>query len=174
MLAAGGGRRYGGPKALVRLDGRLLVERAAGTLRAAGCAPVVVVLGAGSARVRAEADLGDAVAVDNPGWSTGMGSSLRAGLAALGGAPVDAAVVLLVAPAPGQQTRVGFTAGRQVGGAVQRNRARRLLREAWRAVAITTPGLEVVLVAQPGLEGLKSRAVEAEVRRLLRRAGVSQ
>ena len=96
MLAAGGGRRYGGPKALVRLDGRLLVERAAGTLRAAGCAPVVVVLGAGSARVRAEADLGDAVAVDNPGWSTGMGSSLRAGLAALGGAPVDAAVVLLV------------------------------------------------------------------------------
>ena len=96
MLAAGGGRRYGGPKALVRLDGALLVERAAGTLQAAGCTPVVVVLGAEAERVRAEADLGDAVTVDNPSWRTGMGSSLRAGLAALDGTEATAAVVLLV------------------------------------------------------------------------------
>jgi nicotine blue oxidoreductase len=96
VLAAGAGRRYGGPKALVRRDGRLLVERAADTLRAAGCAPVVVVVGAAADRVRAEAVLGDALVVDNPEWDTGMGSSLRAGLAALGTTAAPAAVVLLV------------------------------------------------------------------------------
>ncbi|SDY89258.1 molybdenum cofactor cytidylyltransferase/nicotine blue oxidoreductase [Micromonospora pattaloongensis] len=46
VLAAGGGRRYGAPKALVAVDGRLLVERAVRTVRDGGCDPVVVVLGA--------------------------------------------------------------------------------------------------------------------------------
>ena len=97
MLAAGGGRRYGGPKALVRHDdGRLLVERAAATLRAGGCAPIFIVLGAEADRVRAEADLGDASLVDNPGWKTGMGSSLRVGLSALAESDAEAATVLLV------------------------------------------------------------------------------
>lgn len=94
LLAAGAGRRLGGPKALVRLDGERLVERGARVLRAAGCAPVIVVLGAGSAAVRQHADLGDALAVENPGWSTGMGSSLRVGLDALG-EEIGAAVVAL-------------------------------------------------------------------------------
>jgi CTP:molybdopterin cytidylyltransferase MocA len=96
VLAAGAGRRYGGPKALVRHDGRLLVERAVDVLRAAGCAPIAVVLGAAADRVRAEASLGDATLVDNPDWATGMGSSLRAGLAALADFDAPAAVVQLV------------------------------------------------------------------------------
>jgi nicotine blue oxidoreductase len=97
VLAAGGGRRYGGPKALVRhADGRLLVERAVATLRGGGCGPIHVVLGAEADRVRAEADLGDASLVDNPGWKSGMGSSLKAGLAALTGGAAESAVVLLV------------------------------------------------------------------------------
>jgi CTP:molybdopterin cytidylyltransferase MocA len=96
VLAAGAGRRYGGPKALVRYDGRLLVERAVDVLRAAGCAPIGVVLGAAADRVRAEACLGDAILIDNPDWSSGMGSSLRAGLVALAGTDAPAAVVQLV------------------------------------------------------------------------------
>lgn len=96
VLAAGAGRRYGGPKALVRRDGRLLVERAAETLRTAGCAPVLVVVGAAADRVRAEAHLGHARVVGNPDWDTGMGSSLRAGLAALAETGAVAAAVLLV------------------------------------------------------------------------------
>jgi len=96
VLAAGGGRRYGGPKALVRHEGHLLVERAVATVRDAGCQPIVVVLGAESATVRAQAQLGDVTIVDNPGWKTGMGSSLRVGLEALGATDADAAVVLLV------------------------------------------------------------------------------
>jgi nicotine blue oxidoreductase len=96
LLAAGAGRRYGMPKALVRLGGRLLVERGAETLREGGCDPVVVVLGAAADRVRAEALLGTAVVVDNPRWPSGMGSSLSTGLLATLRPGVEAALVLLV------------------------------------------------------------------------------
>jgi CTP:molybdopterin cytidylyltransferase MocA len=95
ILAAGAGRRYGMPKALVPYRGRLLVQRAAETLAAAGVDTTVVVLGAEAERVRAAApDLPRTV--ENPHWPTGMASSLRAGLAALEGTAAEAAVVLLV------------------------------------------------------------------------------
>ncbi|RTL64715.1 MAG: nucleotidyltransferase family protein [Pseudonocardiaceae bacterium] len=94
LLAAGAGRRMGGPKALVRLDGRPLVLRAVDVLRAAGCAPVVVVVGAAADEVRALLPA-DVTAVEAEGWADGMGASLRAGLAALGEG-VDAAIVHLV------------------------------------------------------------------------------
>ncbi|HEY7272930.1 MAG TPA: nucleotidyltransferase family protein [Actinoplanes sp.] len=95
VLAAGGGRRYGMPKALVRSGGgRLWVERAADTLAAAGCDDIVVVLGAAADRVRAAAPA--LPYVDNPDWPTGMASSLRVGLAALAGTDAVAAVILLV------------------------------------------------------------------------------
>lgn len=96
VLAAGAGRRYGRPKALVDLDGRLLVERAAAIATAGGCAPVLVVLGAAATEVRRRADLGPARSVVNPDWASGMGSSLRTGLAALTASEAVAAVVLLV------------------------------------------------------------------------------
>jgi predicted DNA-binding transcriptional regulator YafY/CTP:molybdopterin cytidylyltransferase MocA len=96
LLAAGGGRRYGMPKALVELDGRLLVERGVATLKRGGCDPVIVVLGAAAAGVRARADLGDAILVDNPDWASGMGTSLRAGLAAAATTKAAAVAVLLV------------------------------------------------------------------------------
>jgi CTP:molybdopterin cytidylyltransferase MocA len=96
VLAAGGGRRYGGPKALVRYEGSLLVERAVVTVREGGCMPIMVVLGAAAAEVRAMANLGDATMVENAGWKSGMGSSLRVGLEALGATDADAVVVLLV------------------------------------------------------------------------------
>ena len=96
VLAAGEGRRFGRPKALVSFDGRLLVERAVATARGAGCRPVVVVLGAAADEVARAADLGDAVVVVNEAWPTGMASSLCTGLDALAGLRAGAAVVLLV------------------------------------------------------------------------------
>ncbi|MBA3293424.1 MAG: NTP transferase domain-containing protein [Geodermatophilaceae bacterium] len=83
VLAAGAGRRYGMPKALVSYEGGLLVERAY-RLVADVCEVVIVVLGAAADEVRSRADLGDAQVVINRDWDTGMGSSLRTGLAALG------------------------------------------------------------------------------------------
>jgi molybdenum cofactor cytidylyltransferase/nicotine blue oxidoreductase len=97
VLAAGGGRRYGMPKALVRYEGSLLVERAVRTARAV-CDPVLVVLGAQAVDVWRQADLDGATVLANQEWETGMASSLRTGLEGLRGWPgrVDAALVTLV------------------------------------------------------------------------------
>uniref|UniRef100_A0AAU2VJN3 Nucleotidyltransferase family protein n=1 Tax=Streptomyces sp. NBC_00008 TaxID=2903610 RepID=A0AAU2VJN3_9ACTN len=97
LLAAGGGRRLGGrPKALLEHRGGLLVDHAVRTLRDGGCGPVHVVLGAAAEEVRARAELSGCAVTVNPEWTEGMGSSLRAGLAALAGTDADAVVVLLV------------------------------------------------------------------------------
>lgn len=96
LLAAGGGSRLGRPKALVWLGGSLLVERGFALLARAGCDPIVVVLGASAPQVRTEAELGTALVVVNDDWRSGMGSSLRAGLAALTATPAPATVIALV------------------------------------------------------------------------------
>jgi CTP:molybdopterin cytidylyltransferase MocA len=79
LLAAGEGSRLGRPKALVELGGRTLAERGVALLREGGADPVLVVTGA------APLSMAGVRTVDNPYWRTGMGSSLAAGLRALGG-----------------------------------------------------------------------------------------
>lgn len=98
LLAAGAGRRMGGPKALVRAaDGEAWVVSAARALHDGGCERVLVVAGAGSDAVSALvvplpwSDL--VIAAD---WSEGMGPSLAAGLQALADTDTDCAVVGLV------------------------------------------------------------------------------
>ena len=99
VLAAGGGSRMGRPKALLPYGGELLVERACRLLTEAGCGPVLVVLGAAAAEVRATARWHPpVVAVDNPEWRSGLASSLRVGLAAAGS--VAAAVVVALVDTP--------------------------------------------------------------------------
>ncbi|MCW2576405.1 MAG: Molybdopterin-guanine dinucleotide biosynthesis protein [Modestobacter sp.] len=97
VLAAGGGRRYGMPKALVEYEGSLLVERAVRTA-AAVCDPVLVVLGAQAVDVWRTADLSGATVLANADWESGMASSLRTGLEGLRGWPgtADAVLVQLV------------------------------------------------------------------------------
>jgi CTP:molybdopterin cytidylyltransferase MocA len=97
LLAGGAGRRMGGPKALVELDGEPLVRRALRSLSDGGCAPLVVVLGAAAAHVRPLLPPG-VRAVEAPDWAEGMGASLRAGLGSLEelDPEPDAALVQLV------------------------------------------------------------------------------
>ena len=97
VLAAGASSRLGEPKQLATLGGETLLERAVRTAREAGCAPVVVVLGAGAERIRERCRLGDAVIAVNADWQTGMASSIRAGLAAVNGAE---GVVLMTCDQP--------------------------------------------------------------------------
>jgi nicotine blue oxidoreductase len=95
VLAAGEGRAFGGPKALVVFGNETLVARARRTLAAGGCRPVVVVLGAAAPEVQRVSALADAVVVVNETWATGMGGSLRVGLDAARHAGAAAALVAL-------------------------------------------------------------------------------
>lgn len=96
ILAAGGGTRLGGrAKALLTVGGEPFVVRAVRTLRDGGCAEVVVVLGHQAAEVRRVADLAGCRLLENPDWPAGLGSSFRAGLAAVPDG-CTAAVILLV------------------------------------------------------------------------------
>lgn len=71
----------GEPKQLLPLGSKSLLRRAAEHALGSVCRPVVVVTGALSALTRAEiADLPVSV-IDNPAWASGMGSSIRAGVA---------------------------------------------------------------------------------------------
>jgi nicotine blue oxidoreductase len=92
LLAAGEGRRIGGPKALLRAGSETLVARLARTSRAAGCDPVIAVCGFDAEAVAAEARATGAVAVENRAWRSGQTSSLKAGLAAL---PPESAAFLV-------------------------------------------------------------------------------
>lgn len=94
LLAAGAGRRFGGPKALARDDdGTSWLLRSVQALRP--CAEIVVVLGAEAERAAALLPMSVArVRADD--WDEGMGASLRAGLAALATTSHDAALVSLV------------------------------------------------------------------------------
>ncbi|MEV0718725.1 NTP transferase domain-containing protein [Asanoa sp. NPDC050611] len=96
VVAAGGGRRIGGPEALLQRGDALLVDEVCGIAQEVGCAPLIVVLGAAANQVRAAARLADARVVVDKAWGTGLGSSLRVGLEALDGVDVDAALVLTV------------------------------------------------------------------------------
>jgi ribonuclease P protein component len=87
------------------------------------------------------------------------------------GARLDGRWFLLVAAANGRAfDRLGLAVNRRTGGAVARNRARRLLREAFRRVAPPAdPGLDLVVVARAGLAGLGQAEVDRELRRGLER-----
>jgi ribonuclease P protein component len=79
-------------------------------------------------------------------------------------------VVVFVAPGTGS---TAFVAGRRIGGAVLRNRARRILRAAWRELEDRVEdGYDVVVVARAAIVGARSQDLVAEVEELLSRAQV--
>jgi molybdenum cofactor cytidylyltransferase len=94
VLAAGSSRRMGSPKQLLSINGRPLLEVVVAQVCASRLDDVLVVLGAAADEIRVAVDFGRAKVLVNADHATGMASSLRAGLAALG-SEVDRAMVIL-------------------------------------------------------------------------------
>jgi ribonuclease P protein component len=81
-------------------------------------------------------------------------------------------VVVFLAPGSGE---VAFVAGRRVGGAVDRNRARRILRAAWREVAAGGKDAnDAVVVAREAIRGARTQDLMAEMTDLLHRGDIER
>jgi molybdenum cofactor cytidylyltransferase len=93
VLAAGEGRRFGGPKMLAELDGRPLLEHVAAAMAAAPVDRLVCVLGAGAETVRRGVNFESAEIVVCDDWAEGQAASLRTGVEAL--ADAEAIVIAL-------------------------------------------------------------------------------
>lgn len=80
-------------------------------------------------------------------------------------------MVLVALPASEATVRVGVTAGRSVGNAVQRNRAKRILRSAVQPVlSELPPGWDIVLIARQPLAEADFQQAQNALAALMQRA----
>lgn len=88
----------------------------------------------------------------------------------------NARVAVLVSPTPtgrGRDGRVIVIAGKKIGSAVLRNRARRVLRETVRRVGGPWPGFDVALIARTRTATESPEAIDKAVVDTLLRAGIT-
>lgn len=83
VLAAGASTRMGTPKQLLLYQGRSLLRHTVEIAISSSCQPIIVVLGAQIERISPQLDALPVQVVENPIWSTGMGSSIQVGMEAI-------------------------------------------------------------------------------------------
>jgi len=97
ILAAGASTRMGTPKQLLPYQGRSFLSHVVEAAVASICRPIAVVLGAYASRLKPELSQFPVQVVENPYWTEGMSSSIRAGIKAISTTPkkMDAVVLVL-------------------------------------------------------------------------------
>lgn len=79
-------------------------------------------------------------------------------------------------PTKQRLNRVGITVSKKLGGAVERNRAKRIIREGYRLAVSKTPvktGFLIVIVARAGILGAKTQNVTADLGAAFRRLSMN-
>jgi ribonuclease P protein component len=82
-------------------------------------------------------------------------------------------MTVMAAPNSLGHSRLGIAATRKMGGAVVRNRAKRLVRELFRHAALPA-SLDIVVIPRSDIVDAEFRTVESEFRWALRRLGPSR
>ncbi|MBN1192770.1 MAG: ribonuclease P protein component [Coriobacteriia bacterium] len=85
------------------------------------------------------------------------------------------ALLVLAAPRPQGEASAGralFVAGKRLGGAVVRNRSKRVLRETVRRMSGPWAGWDVALIARPGTADADARTLDEAVNKALESLGI--
>lgn len=159
ILAAGEGRRMGGPKPLLRLGDGTLLTHVVDRLWRPGVQGVCAVIGHEAERVRAEAEAAGIAVVDNPDYREGMLSSVRCGIAYATEQGADAALVHpvdhpLIAPATVDRVVAALEAGATIAVPTwegRRGHPAGWSRRVWAALEAAPPelGARAVLADHP-------------------------
>jgi len=165
LLAAGESARMGRPKQLLDWHGRTLVVAQIETLLAAGCRPVVVVLGAHANSIRPVLPARSVVQVTtNRNWREGRASSIRAGARSVPAA-AEAVVVTSVdqptEPSVIERLHHGLEAVRDALIAVPRHDGRNGHPPMFRSELL--PELSAVSERQQGLRQVRRRHAERTI-----------
>ena len=83
-------------------------------------------------------------------------------------------LTIIAAPAPGQDSRLGIVASKKLGGAVVRNRAKRLIRQMFRTEAAPGRPSDLVVIAKPAVVRVTSNEIVHDYRTTLRRLSLSK
>ncbi len=82
-------------------------------------------------------------------------------------------LTIIVAPADGPRSRLGIVASRKVGGAVVRNRAKRLIRQVFRTESAPRAAFDLVIIARSATAEVGAAELTADYRVTLKRLGLS-
>ena len=83
-------------------------------------------------------------------------------------------LTIIAAPAPGPDSRIGIVASKKLGGAVVRNRAKRLIREMFRTMTGPERASDLVIIPKQSALQVELGEVVSDYKTALRRLSLSK